>query len=109
MGLIASAAMGNRERQMMGWGRMMLLGNVGQQLDIQDLENAIGQMQADVGRTQNLDRTQEQAIDELQRENHELKLYLATVVKLLVAKGVIRQEEVDTAVQAIEKSGKEGG
>jgi len=34
----------------------------------------------------------------LQRENHELKLYLATVVKLLVAKGVIRQEEVDTAV-----------
>ena len=87
----------------MGWGRMMLLGNVGQQLDIQDLENAIGQMQADVARTQNLDRTQEQSIDELRRENHELKLYLATMVKLLVAKGVIRQEEVDAAVQAIEK------
>jgi len=88
----------------MGWGRMILLGNVGQQLDIQDLENAIGQMQADVAQTQNLDRTQEQSIEDLQRENHELKLYLATLVKLLVAKGVIRQEEVDTAVQAIEKS-----
>ena len=88
----------------MGWGRMMLLGNVGQQLDIQDLENVIGQMQADVAKTQNLDRTQEQNIDELRTENHELKLYLATLMKLLVAKGVIRQEEVDTAVQAIEKN-----
>ena len=88
----------------MGWGRMMLLGNVGQQLDIQDLENAINQMQADVAQAQNLERTEEQSIDELRSENHELKLYLATLVKLLVAKGVIRQEEVDTAVQAIEKN-----
>jgi hypothetical protein len=92
------------ERQIMGWGRMMLLGNVGQQLDIQDLENAINQMQADVAQAQNLERTEEQSIDELRSENHELKLYLATLVKLLVAKGVIRQEEVDTAVQAIEKN-----
>ena len=88
----------------MGWGRMMLLGNVGQQLDIQDLENSIGQMQADVEQTKDLDRTQEQDIDDLKRENHELKLYLATLVKLLVAKGVIRQEEVDSAVQAIDKN-----
>ncbi|HTX21611.1 MAG TPA: hypothetical protein VMD27_07130 [Candidatus Aquilonibacter sp.] len=88
----------------MGWGRMLLLGNVGQQLDIQDLENAINQMQADVAQTQNLDHTQEQSLEELRNETHELKLYLATVVKLLVAKGVIRQEEVDTAVQAIEKN-----
>ena len=88
----------------MGWGRMMLLGNVGQQLDIQDLENAIDRMQTDVARTRDLDRTQEQDIDELKREVHELKLYLATLVKLLVAKGVIRQEEVDTAVQVIDKN-----
>ena len=88
----------------MGWGRMMLLGNVGQQLDIQDLENAISQMQADVAQAQELERTEEQSIDQLRTENHELKLYLATLVKLLVAKGVIRQEEVDAAVQAIEKS-----
>ncbi len=86
----------------MGWGRMMLMGNVGQQLDIQDLENAIREMQSAFSQTQNLDRSQERSIEELQRENHELKLYLATLVKLLVAKGVIRQEEVDAAVQAIE-------
>ena len=61
-------------------------------------------MQADVAQAQNLERTEEQSLDELKRENHELKLYLATLVKLLVAKGVIRQEEVDTAVQAIEQN-----
>jgi multidrug resistance efflux pump len=88
----------------MGWGRMMLLGNVGQQLDISDLSNAIGQMQAAVDQTQNLDSKQERSIEELRQENHELKLYLATLMRLLVAKGVIKQEEVDTAVQAIDKT-----
>ena len=87
----------------MGWGRMMLLGNVGQQLDISDLNNAIGEMQAAFAQTQDLDRTQEQSLDELRNENHELKLYLTTVVRLLVAKGVLRQEEVDAAVRAIDK------
>lgn len=82
----------------MGWGRMMLLGNVGQQLDIQDVENAVRQMQTVFAQAQNLDRTQERSIEQLQGELHELKLYLATLMKLLVAKGVIRQAEVDAAV-----------
>ena len=80
----------------------MLLGNVGQQLDIQDVERAVGELQAALRETDRLDRRQEQSIDDLRKENHELKLYLATLVKLLVAKSVIRQEEVDAAVQAIE-------
>ena len=87
----------------MGWGRMMLLGNVGQQLDIHDVETAVAQLQSIAQQTQNLDSRQERDINVLRRENHELKLYLATLVKLLVAKGVIRQEEVDAAVNAVEK------
>lgn len=88
----------------MGWGRMMLLGNVGQQLDIQDLENAIREMQDEFGQTQNLERAQEKTISQLQNENHELKLYLTTLVRLLVGKGILKQEEIDTAVRAIEGS-----
>lgn len=88
----------------MGWGRMMLLGNVGQQLDIQDLENAIREMQDEFGRTQVAERSQESTIEQLQSENHELKLYLTTLVRLLVAKGVLKQEEVDAAVRAVESS-----
>lgn len=82
----------------------MLLGNVGQQLDIEDVERAVGELQSALNATENLDRRQEQSIDDLKKENRELKLYLATLVKLLVAKGVIRQDEVDAAVQAVEKT-----
>lgn len=82
----------------------MLLGNVGQQLDISDLNNAIAEMKTAFEETQDLDRSQELSIAKLQRENHELKLYLTTLVRLLVAKGVLRQAEVDAAVQAIDDS-----
>jgi hypothetical protein len=87
----------------MGWGRMMLLGNVGQQLDIGDLENAIGQMRDEVAQKEQVDREQGQEIEALKNENHELKLYLATLIRLLVSKGVLKQEEVDTIVSAIDK------
>jgi len=88
----------------MGWGRMMLLGNVGQQLDIGDLENAIGQMRDNFARKENVDQEQGQEIEALKNENHELKLYLATLIRLLVSKGVLKQEEVDTIVSAIDKT-----
>ncbi len=88
----------------MGWGRMMLLGNVGQQLDIGDLENAIEQMRGDVADKEQVDRAQGQDIEQLKQENHDLKLYLATLIRLLVSKGVLKQEEVDTTVAAIEKT-----
>lgn len=86
----------------MGWGRMMLLGNVGQQLDIGDLENAVQQMQSEVAAKEQVDREQGRDIEQLRNENRELKLYLATVIRLLVSKGVLKQEEVDTIVRAID-------
>ena len=87
----------------MGWGRMMLLGNVGQQLDIGDLESAVEQMRGDLGQKDQVDREQEQDIEQLKQENHELKLYLATLIRLLVAKGVVQQEEVAAIVSAIDR------
>jgi hypothetical protein len=86
----------------MGWGRMMLMGNVGQQLDIQDLSGSISEMQNALQRNQGEDQIQGQDIRSLKRENDELKLYLATLVRLLVAKGILRQDEVDAAVRAID-------
>lgn len=87
----------------MGWGRMLLLGNVGQQLDIGDLNNAIAGMQNAFANNRDLDREQGRAIQQLQQENQELKLYLATLLRLLVARGVLRADEVETVVRAIEK------
>jgi hypothetical protein len=82
---------------------MLLLGNVGQQLDIGDLNNEIAGMQNAVASNEDLDREQAAAIRQLQAENRELKLYLATLIRLLVAKGVVKPEEVETTVQAIER------
>jgi len=86
----------------MGWGRMLLMGNVGQQLDIGDLEGAVTEMQSAVLENQQTDLGQAKNIAELQRENREMKVYLATLIRLLVAKGVLKPEEVETTVRAIE-------
>ena len=86
----------------MGWGRMLLLGNVGQQLDIGDLNNAIAGMQDAFAQNENVDTEQAREIERLQKENQELKLYLATLMRLLAARGVLKAEEIETAVRAIE-------
>ena len=86
----------------MGWGRMLLLGNVGQQLDIGDLNNEIAGMQSAFLENQQVDLKQAQNLALLRRENQELKLYLATLMRLLVSKGVLKPEEVETTVRAIE-------
>ena len=86
----------------MGWGRMLLLGDVGQQLDLSDLGNEVARMQDSFAGNVDVDREQGEAIKQLQQENQELKLYLATLIRLLVAKGVVRPDEVETTVRAIE-------
>ncbi len=86
-----------------GWGRMLLLGNVGQQLDIGDLSKEIATMQSAFASNVDVDHEQGKAIQQLQAENRELKRYLATLIRLLVAKGVVKPEEVETTVQAVER------
>lgn len=81
---------------------MLLLGNVGQQLDIGDLNNEIAGMRNAVASSEDVDREQGRSIERLQRENRELKLYLATLVRLLVSKGVLQAEEINVIVRAIE-------
>lgn len=81
---------------------MLLLGNIGQQLDIGDLNNAIAGMQSAVAQNENVDTEQGRAIGRLKKENQELKLYLATLLRLLAAKGVLTPEEIEITVRAIE-------
>ena len=79
----------------MGWGRMMLLGNFGQQMDIEDLRKGFEQQDA-------RDRTQEQNIETLLRENTRLKLAVTALSRLLVSKGVLNPAEVQEIGRAIE-------
>ena len=56
----------------MGWGRLLLMGNVGQQLDIGDLNHEIAGIQSSVAENLQMDREQGRSTELLQRENQEL-------------------------------------
>jgi hypothetical protein len=79
----------------MGWGRMMLLGNFGQQMDIEELRRSFDMQDQ-------RDRTQEESIQTLWRENAQLKLAVTALSRLLVSKGVLAPAEVSQIGQAIE-------
>ena len=80
----------------MGWGRYLLLGDLGQQLDLQDIRHAFDKQDE-------RDRTQEQTILTLRRENNDLKLAVTALLRLLAGKGVVTQAEVDQIGRAIER------
>jgi hypothetical protein len=82
---------------------MLFLGNVGQQLDIGDLDGEIGAMRSALGDNEDVDREQARSITDLRREHQEMKLYLAALVRLLVSKGLLQPEEVEITVQAVER------
>ena len=86
----------------MGWGRTLLLGDIGNRLDIADTENDIANMKKEIAGAFNKDMTQDRKIEALIEENAELKLYLASVVRLLTTKGTISPEELRATVNAID-------
>lgn len=88
----------------MGWGRTLLLGDIGNRLDIDDVEQDVNQLRAALGRSANTDQSQDQHLQALQRENGELTLYLAALIRLLKKKGHITDDELKAMVDAIDES-----
>jgi hypothetical protein len=86
----------------MGWGRMLLLGNVGQQMDIDELTDYLNKAVAEMDQNQTLDRQQSAEIARLKAENKELKLYVLGLIRLLSAKKVLSEAEVNQLVIAID-------
>ena len=98
----------------MGWGRYFLLGNLGQQLDLSDHEAEIAQLRSEIANRSFGEETSSQRLDWLRQENEELKLYLVSLMRLLVSKGVVSREEVQRMVEAVDaedghKDGRYGG
>lgn len=87
----------------MGWGRMLLLGDVGQQLDIRDTQAALGEISAQLRATGKFDHEVAQRLDRLATENAELKLYLAAITRLLVDRGVISADELARVVDRVDR------
>jgi hypothetical protein len=86
----------------MGWGRTLLLGDIGNRLDIEDTENEIRRLKSELRGGYNKDQSQDKKIDALVQENMELKLYLASVIRLLSNKGLISADELNKLVGLID-------
>jgi hypothetical protein len=83
---------------------MLLLGDVGQQLDIQETRTALAQIQDRLRATGQFDHEVSRRLDQLTAENAELKLYLAAIIRLLVAKGAIAPAELQEIVARIDRA-----
>lgn len=94
----------------MGWGRTLLLGDIGNRLDIEDTEADIARLKRDLGRAYRKDASQDERLKALIQENAELKLYLAATIRLLVKQGVISADTLNQMVGAIDaEDGKTDG
>ena len=86
----------------MGWARTLFLGDIGNRLDIADTEDEIRQMQSELYDSHRVDRAQDARLAALEQENDELKLYLASLARLLVSRGVLPEEELRQLVDVID-------
>jgi hypothetical protein len=90
----------------MGWVRTLLLGDIGNRLDIADTEREIESIKSDLNAARDLRYSQRKEVLQLQRENESLELCLATLIRVLESKGVLTHEEVEKLVA---KSDPKGG
>lgn len=86
----------------MGWARALLLGDIGNRLDIEDAERAIRRMRGDLARSFKTNVTQDEQIRRLTADNAELKLYLASLVRLLMNNGTVSRDDLVAIVNAVD-------
>lgn len=86
----------------MGWGRTLLLGDIGNRLDIEDTEQDIQCIKRDLQAKYEVDLSQGDKIDALIAENAELKLYLAALIRQLVNQGTLQVDDLNRMVGLID-------
>lgn len=86
----------------MGWARTLLLGDIGNRLDVEDCEEDIKILKTSLMQLNQGDLAQDQELLQLRRENDELKLYLSALIRLLTSKKVLTQEELRKMVDAVD-------
>jgi hypothetical protein len=78
----------------MGWGRTLLLGDIGNRLDIGDTERDISDLSARLAENTREDATQDDRLVALEEDNRDLKLCVAALARVLVARGVIDADDL---------------
>jgi hypothetical protein len=83
----------------MGWLRTLFMGSIGQNLEIQEIQDRLDQMRHEKATA---GWTQEKQIEALREEAHALKVRLAVLIKLLVAKDLLTAQEIASMIAALE-------
>jgi hypothetical protein len=84
---------------------MLLLGNIGQQLDIQDAAGDIESLKAALQRKAALDRTQDERLAHLQKRVLDLELCVASLLRLLAQKQSLSEEELSRLARLVDAGG----
>lgn len=92
----------------MGWGRMFLLGDVGQQMDISEIKDYVNQAIQEINKGEMVDEDQNREIERLRKANQELQLYVLALARLLARKQVVTEAELASMVSAVEQTTGEG-
>jgi len=86
----------------MGWGRTFLLGDVGNRLDISDCEGDIRILKESLMQIHHEEQNIDSELMAVQRENDHLKLYLASITRLLISKNILDRAEIEKMVNIID-------
>lgn len=90
----------------MGWGRTLLLGDIGTQLNVGDVERDLEQVRAYLRSEHAEHDSLEAAVYQLQAENRDLKMYMATLIRMLVDKQLLSQDELKRFVDLLDPPGR---
>ena len=83
----------------MGWMRTLLLGDIGNRLDIEDAEYEIESLKE---RTQSALTQRDRKIKELTTELGRQKLATQALARFLVSKGIINQDKLDAFITEVD-------
>ncbi|MFA6243273.1 MAG: hypothetical protein WC655_20210 [Candidatus Hydrogenedentales bacterium] len=93
----------------MGWGRYLLLGDFGQQMDLADQKAELDHIRCELqdSRVSTYSASNDTSelrrdINVLQCENDELRMYLTALIRLLLSKGAVSKEELTAIVNAVD-------
>ncbi|OKH11760.1 hypothetical protein [[Limnothrix rosea] IAM M-220] len=90
----------------MGWARTLLLGDIGNQLDIEDNGEIIDYLLSELKTQRQANEDHNHRLHELEQENQQLKTSLALMVHTLCQKDILTKQELEAFVELVEtKSG----
>lgn len=86
----------------MGWGSALFLGSIGNQAEIQDVKRSLTLLKSQMSSEGSRGRNLAEWVEYLRAENGELKLYLAALIRMLLARNVIDPQEFRKIVEIVD-------